>query len=158
MPTGIWTEHTSEAPETKGRKYYFNSLLQKTQWERPAGAHVARPTASPLASASQSSNQFSAQRQSSEWQATVDSASGRVYYFNMRTNETSWENPEEKNQSGPVDVGAKHIEEMKKKLQRQQPAAVQKRKAESRLEHNSKSVKRRGGSSSAYEQMVAEFR
>ena len=41
MPTGIWTEHTSEAPETKGRKYYFNSLLQKTQWERPAGAHVA---------------------------------------------------------------------------------------------------------------------
>ena len=137
MPTGIWTEHTSEAPETKGRLYYFNSLLQQTQWEKPVGQQIARPVESPSGAISQPNNPLAHQRQSSEWQATVDSASGKVYYFNRRTNETSWTNPEDTT------------------LRREQTA--QKRKSEaSSLEHDSRNVKRRGEQLLADEQIAAQ--
>jgi hypothetical protein len=155
--SGIWTEHSSQLPGSTGASYYFNSLLQKTQWEYPQGVTVARPVESSALANQQSA---AAVPVHSEWQATVDSQSGRVYYYNTRTSETSWENPNDK---AAVDVGASYIEAMKEKLRVESQASfskggnqasTHKRKADSSLETRQQDAKR---ASSTYAQMVAGY-
>lgn len=77
--TGIashWTEHT--APN--GRKYYYNSLLGKSSWEKPDELKTAEEKA--LTGSLSAWKQFTA-------------PDGRKYYYNSTTKQSSWEPPPE---------------------------------------------------------------
>jgi hypothetical protein len=152
--SGIWTQHVSTLVGSEGKTYYFNSKVG-SQWDYPAGATIARPIES-----SAPVNARAALPAQSEWQATVDQQSGRVYYYNTRTSATSWENPDEK--PAAVDQGASYIEMMKKKLRDESqasfskggnpPSTTNKRKADWSTDQNEKRP-----NPTAYAQMVAGY-
>lgn len=71
-----WTEHT--APN--GRKYYYNSLLGKSSWEKPDELKTAEEKA--LVGSLSAWKQFTA-------------PDGRKYYYNSATKQSSWDPPPE---------------------------------------------------------------
>jgi hypothetical protein len=116
LPNG-WTE--AEEP-TSGRKYYYNSDTQETSWERPKPVTVpvetsvnddlakpssdepvvdttaidlvendttAVPTAVPEVNGAANASLLDG------WAEALDPSSGRSYFFNSLTNETSWTRP-----------------------------------------------------------------
>lgn len=79
----------SKVDATYGRVYYYNKALNKTQWERPEASERAAPPPPPRAKPAVVAPLPPG------WQATIDPASGREYYFNPHTQKTSWERPKD---------------------------------------------------------------
>jgi len=79
----------SKVDATYGRVYYYNKALNKTQWERPESSERAAPPPPPRVKPAVVAPLPPG------WQATIDPASGREYYFNPHTHKTSWERPKD---------------------------------------------------------------
>ena len=97
-----WTEHKDPAT---GKAYYYNKLTKETTWDKPA----ARPGPS-MPSAPAAPKAPSVPRAPiapgglpPEWTEHKDPATGKVYYYNKITKETSWQRPPGK--SGRAAVG-----------------------------------------------------
>ena len=90
---GGWTELQGQ----DGRVYYYNASSGATQWEMPPFAfdtRAAAPTGNSVMDAvrEQAAAQGGGAGSAGVWLETR-SAEGHVYYYNTRTNETSWTNP-----------------------------------------------------------------
>lgn len=90
LPEG-WTEVVDKK---SGKKYYYNKITKKTSWRKPAeGASTpgSTGTASPAAEEEEAA---AASPLPEGWTELVDKKSGRKYYYNKITKETSWHIPE----------------------------------------------------------------
>eukprot|EP01062_Namystynia_karyoxenos_P078396 TRINITY_DN8063_c0_g1_i2.p1 TRINITY_DN8063_c0_g1~~TRINITY_DN8063_c0_g1_i2.p1 ORF type:complete len:667 (+),score=184.52 TRINITY_DN8063_c0_g1_i2:78-2003(+) len=79
-----WIERTDPS---SGRVYYVHSVTGESQWEVPAAA------AAPAPAAAQQQQHGGGGAHQSEWLELTDPGSGRVYYSNQVTGESSWERP-----------------------------------------------------------------
>ena len=95
-----WATHVDQA---SGRPYWHNALSGETSWSDPAAAlalHVSKtlelshlePPAEPAA----------APLPVPAWAKHVDQASGRPYWHNALTGETSWGDPDAAQEQGPA--------------------------------------------------------
>ncbi len=118
--SGEWLEVTDP---TSGRVYYYNPTTNETSWEKPEsiqqqqgdGGEVAStgdstaPSALGTATAGQAAELPTATSQGNDWVEATDPSSGQPYYYNTRTQETSWDRPVE---LVPSDAEKEHPEEM----------------------------------------------
>mmetsp|Transcript_46142 Transcript_46142/g.128362 ORF Transcript_46142/g.128362 Transcript_46142/m.128362 type:complete len:366 (+) Transcript_46142:162-1259(+) len=84
-----WTEHSDPG---SGRVFYYNTLTGESAWERPKPQAVA---SQPAAAASAPQVQQAAQATSlpKDWTEHSDPSSGRTFFYNTVTGESSWEEP-----------------------------------------------------------------
>jgi len=76
------------APDpASGKPYYFNRATGETSWTPPAAAPAAAPAPAPVAPVA------AAPALPPGWEAAPDPATGKQYYFNRATGETSWTPP-----------------------------------------------------------------
>lgn len=80
-----WVE---KVDPSSGKPYYYNRTTKETSWKKPPSR---QSTPTPASSAQPSVPAASA----SEWSSSVDSVSGKTYFFNRRTKETRWTMPDE---------------------------------------------------------------
>ena len=77
-------------PKT-GREYYQNTTTGAAQWEQPEALANSNTTKEELQQPQQP--QQPRQAQQAQWEERIDPTSGRTYFVNTLTNETSWERP-----------------------------------------------------------------
>ena len=83
--TSILPEGWAEAVDDRyGTKYYYNSELGQSSWDRPK--HVQKSTTT-------DEREPTAPSLPPGWRESVDLQSGRTYYCNPFTKESSWEKP-----------------------------------------------------------------
>eukprot|EP00438_Fugacium_kawagutii_P036517 Skav217608 [mRNA] locus=scaffold2172:225599:227653:+ [translate_table: standard] len=92
-----WTEHKDPAT---GKAYYYNKVTQQTTWEKPASRPV---TGMPAASAGPKAPAVTGAPIAPgglppDWTEHKDPATGKAYYYNKATKETTWNQPA----SGPA--------------------------------------------------------
>jgi hypothetical protein len=84
LPAG-WTAATDPA---SGHTYYSNVQLQQTTWERPVqGQQQAQPPPPPPPAAT------AAAPLPLGWTSAMDPSTGREYYYNATTKQTTWIKP-----------------------------------------------------------------
>ncbi|MES1911702.1 MAG: hypothetical protein MHM6MM_004095 [Cercozoa sp. M6MM] len=79
-----------------GRVYYANLKTKQTQWTPPPGFVDSDEEPEQHAQVNETHDDaadLSEVEDASEWRATTDPSSGRTYYFNTRTKETTWSKP-----------------------------------------------------------------
>ena len=141
LPPG-WIESTDP---TSGQVYYFNEQTQVTQWERPVNAEDATEaerynedelavtdSGVPVEETTEDgefegdlveSPPEDTQPTSEEkpplppaWREATDPSSGRVFYHNVETDETSWDRPvaqssdEDDHSESPVEIVNEHLD------------------------------------------------
>jgi WW domain/Ankyrin repeats (3 copies) len=105
LPDG-WVE--TQDPSS-GRIYYFNSLTQETSWERPMELEDdSGPADAAVVDDNGNDNGEQSPESSSEdvadgWSEVTDPNTGKIYYYNQLTQETSWEKPSKKPTNGEFD-------------------------------------------------------
>lgn len=84
----------AKTDSTSGKTYYVNRLTKETSWTRPTAptAKAATPTAE-SGTAPSSPTPPVVSSASSPWVEKIDPASGKTYYVNRVTKETSWTKP-----------------------------------------------------------------
>ena len=94
---GDWLEMTD--PNT-GKKYYANKTTKKTQWTYPEELNKKEEPKKeepkkeePVASTSTTEKPKESDKAGDDWVAKQDPSSGKTYYYNKKTNETSWVKP-----------------------------------------------------------------
>ena len=95
--------HNEQSPwmpveDENGQVYYFNSETNETSWDPPSGWEEALKQTPP----NQEEFNAVATDGGGEWQEMLDESSGRSYFYNPATEETSWENPYLKEQQHTV--------------------------------------------------------
>jgi len=87
----IWKVKTQKS---SGRRYYVNSVTKETTWTNPGDAFliIASKGAAPMKKVKQ---RLALQPESGGrvWKVKVQKSSGRRYYVNKVTKETTWKNP-----------------------------------------------------------------
>ena len=96
---GDWLEMTDP---NSGKKYYANKTTQKTQWTYPeelkkveeeATATTTTTTTTTTTKVEASTSDSTDKTDDDDWQEKHDPNSGKTYYYNTKTNETSWVKP-----------------------------------------------------------------
>lgn len=94
-----WEVHVDQE---SGQEYYYHPATGRTTWDNPFSDSPTDPehlpakepcSPSPLQSPFLSTSPAS--RWSSDWEQLVDETSGRPYFYNPTSGETSWEPPEQ---------------------------------------------------------------
>ncbi|RYH13585.1 hypothetical protein EON65_35300 [archaeon] len=115
QPQSDWEEVYDEA---YGKPYYVNNITGETSWDKPKAMNAAPLQAdaslAPIAIHSYES------KVETEWVEQLDEASGKSYYYNPRTNETSWEKPP----SAVIETAAKKAAEPAAETKAAEPSAV----------------------------------
>lgn len=79
-----------EVVDDEGRTYYYNHETNETSWDPPSNLQVLEQEPDELAV---DLNNDEVVNEESEWSEVVDPSSGKTYYYNVVTEETSWEPP-----------------------------------------------------------------
>ncbi|XP_069041888.1 rho GTPase-activating protein 27 isoform X2 [Lepisosteus oculatus] len=91
-----WEVHTDAE---SGQEFYYNPATGQTTWDSPFLDREAPPEEQPSPSLSPSASPSptppASGGQGSEWQKLLDDDSGRYYFYNPVSGETSWEPPED---------------------------------------------------------------
>eukprot|EP00494_Astrolonche_serrata_P033348 UN33617 len=82
-----WKEYLDEA---SGREYYANIVTNETTWEKPQCMIDLEEANVPIQNI-----QSPPVDDASEWEKWMDDDTGREYWYNKSTQETTWENPYE---------------------------------------------------------------
>ena len=81
-----------------GRSYYYNKVTKKTAWELPTECKGFQATSKNIAElAREEAKRAIAEREEEicgGWKVAKDANSGKNYYYNAETRETSWELPD----------------------------------------------------------------
>ena len=91
-PDADWTEHKDPAT---GKAYYYNKLTKETTWEKPAtrpGSSIPPAPAAPKAP-SVPGAPVAPGGLPPDWTEHKDPATGKAYYYNKLTKETTWDKP-----------------------------------------------------------------
>jgi len=115
LPEG-WIEANDPS---SGKVYYCNMNTQETSWERPTMPEAKdssdeNPSTEETVEAevTEESTPTPAETVDDEWEEVQDPTSGKTYYFNKQTQETSWEKPTAKlSESTKVNDGAAPAQE-----------------------------------------------
>eukprot|EP00808_Paulinella_micropora_P026680 g54161.t1 len=108
---------TSQDPKSR-RTYYYNKKTKATSWSRPAclGAEEApEPKKEKVVEEQQAPKEEEPKKEEPKkapadvWKKAIDPRSGKPYWYNKATKETTWKNPEEADE--PEKNGAKEEEE-----------------------------------------------
>lgn len=84
LPAG-WAEHSDPG---SGKTFFYNAATGETSWDRPANPAAAAPVAAlPVAAATPTALPAG-------WAEHADPGSGKVFYHNATTGETSWDRPQ----------------------------------------------------------------
>lgn len=95
-----WEVHVDEE---SGQDYYYHIPTGRTTWDNPFLDSPTDPerlpaeepcSPSPLQSPALSPSTASPPAWTSDWEQLVDESSGRTYFYNPMSGETSWEPPE----------------------------------------------------------------
>ena len=88
----IWKVKTQKS---SGRRYYVNSVTKETTWTNPGDAFliIASKGAAPMKNVKQHLAQLQPESGGRVWKVKVQKSSGRRYYVNKVTKETTWKNP-----------------------------------------------------------------
>jgi hypothetical protein len=81
----------SSTDKSSGRKYYYNKVTKETRWSKPP-CFTGDADAAPL-EASRQNNDEEDLGDPKKWKRVIDSKSGRAYYYNSETKQTSWKKP-----------------------------------------------------------------
>ena len=80
---------------SSGKVYYANTITKQTQWTAPEGWGAPAPTPPPVPVPTSvvSSAPKKTIAQEAGWKEMKDPSSGKIYYANTKTRETSWSVP-----------------------------------------------------------------
>ena len=87
---GQWKELTDQA---SGKTYYVNKETRETTWQKPpgfSGGGASKPAA-PKKSAAAAAKAAAGGGQ--QWVAKLDAGSGKTYYYDKASRETTWKKP-----------------------------------------------------------------
>uniref|UniRef100_A0AAV1T9E3 WW domain-containing protein n=1 Tax=Peronospora matthiolae TaxID=2874970 RepID=A0AAV1T9E3_9STRA len=84
LPRG-WQQHMIDS--RSGESYFWNETTNETMWERPGSLSMQSHAVAAAGSTT------SAGHLPDGWEAVPDAASGDVYYWNRKSNETTWTRP-----------------------------------------------------------------
>ena len=76
-----------------GKIYYFNRTTGERTWEPPPSVQPVANRVTSTTSAANDTNGNGNSSKSHDWNVAKDPTSGKEYYFNTQTGETSWEKP-----------------------------------------------------------------
>jgi len=94
--------------ENSGKNYYFNKASNIATWERPTKSmdecvtredertlspECTPPTDNNKVVANSSGESCNLNELGDSWLERIDESNGQIYYFNIQTNETTWEKP-----------------------------------------------------------------
>jgi hypothetical protein len=79
--------------EASGKTYYYNEETQETTWVKPEG-FVEEPDKKHTFSYHSKETMTKTDSSEGEWKVAVDKFSGKPYYFNTLTLQTTWTKPE----------------------------------------------------------------
>jgi YHS domain-containing protein len=96
LPPG-WTEMVSRST---GRTYYWNAELQRSQFDKPTGSEepgLAKATSPPSSPGGEKGDKKPASEEDASlpqgWVSMVSRSTGRVYYFNVETQQSQFDRP-----------------------------------------------------------------
>lgn len=87
-----WTEHKDP---TTGKTYYYNKLTKETTWTKPAPKLAATAPLAPGAPKAPAAPGAPPAPGGlpPDWTEHKDPVTGKTYYYNKLTKETTWEKP-----------------------------------------------------------------
>ncbi|CUG94048.1 Hypothetical protein, putative, partial [Bodo saltans] len=115
----VWIEKLDQSSQ---KPYYYNKATRETTWVRPVNfvgaisealTTGATATAQPVVVAPSSASATIAPNDDADvWQSKVDATSGKTYYYNKRTKEVTWSNPNLSAESVTASALSKKDEEL----------------------------------------------
>jgi len=85
------TNWVSSTDKASGKKYYYNKVTKETRWNKPpcfTGDNDA-----PSLDAQKQANDEEDLGDPTKWKRVIDKKTGRAYYYNAETKQTSWKKP-----------------------------------------------------------------